>query len=267
MSTRTIQDALDDAVRSVPLADARAGMPDPLAPFALAVSVVAILMAGLALAAGAAVVATLVLYVDLGRDGFSDFVLDARGFDWPLQVRLFALAFATAYGGVALATLAAARMRGGPRWAALLAAGRARWRARDATAIALATLGYAVVFTLLQVVGNNRHLLHTGPTDYVLLAALVAKVVILAPITEELLFRGWIYTALRARWSFAPSFIVTAAAFAAIHWDADHRHMLGVLPLALAVGLLRELTGSIRPTIALHAVYNLVIVVITLAAA
>ena len=273
MSRPTIQDALDDAVRSVARLDhghARTLRPIaliPLPPIPLTLSVLAIVAAGLALAAVVAAVVALVLYAELGGDGFSDFVMDVRGYDWPLRTRLIAFGFAAAYAGVALATLAAAWLRGGKSWAALLAVGKARWRARDVTAIALATLAYAIVFTLIQVVGNDHRLLRTGPTDFMLLGALVGKVVILAPITEELLFRGWIYTALRARWPFAPSFLVTAAAFAAIHWEADHRHMLGVLPLALAVGLLRERSGSIRPTIALHAAYNLVIVAITLAAA
>lgn len=268
MKTPSAEDALDAAVRSVAwLDEPRARAPMPLAPLPLLFSVLAIAVAGIALAAVAAAVAALVLYARLGGDGFAEFVMDARGFDWPLQARLFALAVTATYAGVALATVAAASLRGGRRWAGLLAVGKARWRARDASVIALATLGYAVAFTLIQVIGNNRHLLHAGPTDFVLLATLVGKVIILAPLTEELLFRGWIYTALRARWSFAPSFLVTAAAFAAIHWDSGHKHMVGVLPLALAVGLLRELTGSVRPAIALHAAYNLVIVAITLAAA
>ena len=105
-----------------------------------------------------------------------------------------------------------------------------------------------------------------GPTDFLLLGTLTTNLVILAPLAEELVFRGWLYTALRARWRFLPSFLLTAAAFTAIHYD-NHRHVLRVLPLALAVGLLRELTGSIRPTIALHAAYNFLIVAITLAAA
>lgn len=239
----------------------------PLGLLPLVASLLAIAVAALALAALAAAGAVLALYLHFGRAGLADFMADAR-FDPPLQARLAAFAVSAIYVGVALATLVAARVVGRRRsWPALLAAGRGRWRRRDAVPIALVTLGYAGIFTLVQALGQNRHLLIGGPTDFLLLGTLAANLVVLAPLAEELLFRGWLYTALRARWRFLPSFVVTAAAFAAIHWDANHLHMLRVLPLALAVGLLRELTGSIRPTIALHAAYNLVIVAITLAAA
>ncbi len=266
MTRRTIQDALDTAVRSVALLPDRRA-PAPLAPVPLAFSLAGIALAALAFASLVAVTAVLVLYAKLGRDGFSEFMMDLR-FDPVLQARVDAARIGAAYAGVVLAAVAAARLRGGSgAWPALLAAGRGRWRVRDAGTIALATLGYAVAFTLIRVAGREHHLLTLGPTDYVLLGTLMANLVILAPLAEELVFRGWLYTALRARWRFLPSFLLTAASFTIIHWDRDHRHMLRVLPLALAVGLLRELTGSIRPTIALHAAYNFTIVAITLAAA
>ncbi len=266
MARPTIQDALDAAVRSVArLPDPRPA-PVPLTPVPLALSLAGIALAALAFAALAAVTAVLVLYARLGRDGFSEFMTDLR-FDPILQARVDGAKISAAYAGVVLAAIAAARLRGGSgAWPALLAASRGRWRTRDALPIALATLGYAVAFTLIRVAGREHHLLTLGPTDYVLLGTLTTNLVILAPLAEELVFRGWLYTALRARWRFLPSFLLTAAAFTAIHYD-NHRHMLRVLPLALAVGLLRELTGSIRPTIALHATYNLTIVAITLAAA
>ncbi len=266
MARRSIQDALDVAVRSVARVPVARPAPVPLAPVPLAFSLAGIALAALAFAALAAVTAVLVLYASLGRYGFSEFMTDLR-FNPILQARVDALKISVAYAGVVLATVAAARLRGGGGWPALLAVGRGRWRTRDALPIALATLGYAVAFTLIRVAGREHHLLTLGPTDYLLLGTLTANLVILAPLAEELVFRGWLYTALRARWRFLPSFLLTAAAFTVIHWDRDHRHMLRVLPLALAVGLLRELTGSIRPTIALHAAYNLVIVAITLAAA
>ncbi len=266
MTRPTVQDALDRAVRSVARFPDRRPAAMPLKPVSLAFSLVAVALAALAFAVLTALTALLVLYVGLGRDGFTDFMTDLR-FDPRLQARIGAWQISAAYVGVALTTMAAARLRGGRgAWPALLAAGPGRWRVRDAVPIALLTLGYAAAFTLVQVAGRERHLLTLGPTDLLLLGTLAANLVILAPLAEELVFRGWLYTALRARWRFLPSFLLTTAAFAAIHWDRDHRHMLRVLPLALAVGLLRELTGSIRPTIALHAAYNLVIVVITLAA-
>ena len=133
---------------------------------------------------------------------------------------------------MALATLAAARLRAGRLpWPPLLAAGPGRWRRRDVVPIAAATLVYAAAFTLVQVVGRERHLMISGPTDFVLLGLLTANLVVMAPLAEELFFRGWVYTALRARLRFTPAYLITTACFAAIHWDASHRHMLRVLPL------------------------------------
>jgi len=40
--------------------------------------------------------------------------------------------------------------------------------------------------------------------------------------------------------------------------------MILVLPLAFTLGLIREQAGSIKPTIALHAAYNLTIIAVTL---
>jgi membrane protease YdiL (CAAX protease family) len=93
----------------------------------------------------------------------------------------------------------------------------------------------------------------------------MANLVIFAPAVEELFFRGWLYTGLRRRFGFGTTLFATALLFAAFHWEP--RRMILVLPLAFALGFIREQTGSIAPTIALHAFYNLVIVVIALAMA
>ena len=243
----------------------------PLSLVPLAFSIVGIAVAALAVAASAAALAVFVLYGVLGRDGLDDFMTEAR-FDPVLKARLAAFSVSAVYVGSTLATLAAARLRGmRSTWPALLAAGPARWpvprwRVISAPSVVIATLGYGVAFTAIQIAGRERHLMIAGPTDFLLLGTLAANLVVLAPFAEELFFRGWLYTGLRARWRFLPSYLFVVVAFAAIHWDANHRHMLRVLPLALAVGLIREMTGSIRPTIALHAAYNFVIVAMTLVA-
>jgi membrane protease YdiL (CAAX protease family) len=111
---------------------------------------------------------------------------------------------------------------------------------------------------------RERRVPLAGPTDTLLLALLATNYILFAPIAEELLFRGWIYTGLRRGLGFGATLLATSLLFAAIHWEP--RHMALVLPLAFALGFIRERTGSIKPTIALHAGYNLVIVTITLLA-
>lgn len=247
--------------------EATVPIPQPLDPPWLAASLVAIVIAALVFCAIVGLVVALILIGSLGGDGATDFWQQLK-FDRPLQTRVGAVTVSTAYVGLALATLAAAAWRGGRGWRDLVAlrpmrTGRPAWR--DALGIAALTLGYIAITTFSAEQARDRSLLVTGPTDVVLFTTLVGNLVLLAPLAEELVFRGWIYTALRRSLSFWPSYIATLVLFAGIHWDASHTRIVQVLPLAAALGLLRERTGSIKPTIALHATYNLVIVAIRLA--
>jgi membrane protease YdiL (CAAX protease family) len=201
----------------------------------------------------------LVLYVQGGHDGVVDFYQEQR-FDIPLQTQIRATVVSTLYVGLAVATIGAATLRGGRKWASLVAFSPIRGNRKTIASIVGATLAYATIVTLSQ----DHRVIVSGPTDLVLLGTFAANLVILAPCAEELLFRGWLYTGLRQRIAFWPSFLITTSIFAAIHWDPNHRRIFLVLPLAAAASLLREVTGSIRPTIALHAVYNLIIVVLAL---
>lgn len=199
----------------------------------------------------------------LGAEGFLDFYDDLR-FDIPLETRLGAVFVSCIYLSVASATLSAAMTRRGRGWRERLAVEPPRGRRWQIATVALVTLLYAAVATLFLTFTQTRRIVAAGPTDYVLLATLATNLVLLAPFAEELFFRGWLYTGLRQRLAFWPSFLITASLFAAIHWDANHRRIFLVAPLAIALGVLRELTGSIKTTMALHALYNLIIVTITL---
>ena len=76
----------------------------------------------------------------------------------------------------------------------------------------------------------------------------------LAPMMEEFLFRGWMQRTLERRMPAARAIVLTAAAFAAAHFD------LFGLPSRFAVGVasgyLAWLSGSIVPSVLLHAAYN-----------
>lgn len=77
---------------------------------------------------------------------------------------------------------------------------------------------------------------------------------VLAPICEEILFRGFLYTALRRYWGILPSMLLSAALFAGIHLDAG-----GFLPL-MTLGMLfaftLEKTRSILPCMVAHGLWN-----------
>lgn len=235
-----------------------------LSPLGLFGSVLAIVVAALATASLGAALITAGFVLHVGRDAATDFLEQTR-FDVPLFTRLSAGVVSLVYAGFALATLGAAVATARRQWRHPVALRPIRFQSWDMLAVPAFTLGYAAVTTFLLAQMRTRHLLVSGPTDYTLIGLVVLNLGVLAPLAEELFFRGWLYTGLRARYGFWPSYLVTATLFAAIHWDANHRRILLVLPLALALGLLREGTGSIKPTVLLHAVYNLTIVAITLA--
>ena len=84
----------------------------------------------------------------------------------------------------------------------------------------------------------------------------VTLAVVAAPVTEELLFRGWLYTGLRSRLAAGTTILVTAALFGLAHWERTHLYALAVFPVGLALGFIRERTGTIRATMTFHAAYN-----------
>lgn len=86
--------------------------------------------------------------------------------------------------------------------------------------------------------------------------ALIGLAIILAPIAEEVVFRGFLLPVLRARWPSLGAEWVVAIAFAAIHL-----HVGSFAPLVLLgflFGRAYLTTGDIRIPIAFHAVFNLI---------
>lgn len=82
--------------------------------------------------------------------------------------------------------------------------------------------------------------------------------VIVAPLVEEIVFRGLLYTALRARMGMWASVIISGMIFAALHPTIPEQFlMLSVLGCAFAV--IRERTGSLVPSMICHGINNGVI--------
>lgn len=92
-------------------------------------------------------------------------------------------------------------------------------------------------------------------------AALIASmlvVCVVAPLAEEFLFRGYIFTALRSWATPIVAAIITGLLFGAIHLDPD-RPVAYLVPLAFlgfVLCIVRWRTGSLYPCIALHCVNN-----------
>ncbi|MBI4786208.1 MAG: CPBP family intramembrane metalloprotease [Chloroflexi bacterium] len=85
------------------------------------------------------------------------------------------------------------------------------------------------------------------------LLTLVAAAIV-APIAEEIFFRGFLYAGLRGRIGVAGAMLASTALFTALHMSVELFIPIFVLGLFLAV--LYEATGSLYPSMLLHAANN-----------
>ncbi len=96
----------------------------------------------------------------------------------------------------------------------------------------------------------------TNSDSTLVVVAIVAFAIAVAPVFEEFFFRGFAYPALKQRWGTWRALVIVSAAFAAIHL---HVPSLGPLfVLAIGLGLSYEFTGSLLAPITLHALFNAV---------
>jgi membrane protease YdiL (CAAX protease family) len=98
--------------------------------------------------------------------------------------------------------------------------------------------------------------------DPILLGSLIIAVVIVAPLTEELLFRGYLYPVLKRFTGVSFAGVMSGLIFATAHGELAALPTLFFLGVLLA--LLYERTGSIWAPIGLHALFNSVTVLVSL---
>lgn len=90
---------------------------------------------------------------------------------------------------------------------------------------------------------------------------LIPSIILIAPVTEELIFRGYIFDVLKRSFGAYSSVILTSALFAAAHLPQMHGDMryIGVIfATGLIFGVMRYRFDSILAAIVFHAVYNTV---------
>jgi membrane protease YdiL (CAAX protease family) len=128
----------------------------------------------------------------------------------------------------------------------------------------LAWLGSTVVVAVLVAVSGSERVPEQALTGSLsdgilpLLLAVVAAVV-MAPIAEELLFRGLLHRALRRRRSLPVATAVSSLAFAVVHVDVAFSQPLALVGLVIvgaALAVAYERTGSLVVPIVMHAVHN-----------
>ena len=99
--------------------------------------------------------------------------------------------------------------------------------------------------------------------DPAYLVALGFLAVVVAPINEELLFRGGLFRFLKSRFPTAPAIIASSVCFALLHMNWFSFLPLFILGCFLSLVTLK--TGSLKPAILMHALFNLNSVVVILA--
>lgn len=151
-----------------------------------------------------------------------------------------------------------------------LGPGRRLWLLALAIGGELALLGYNLA-TALRSPSCGLHLADVTPNIIAAsretpgwMTLFLIGLVVLAPLSEELLFRGWLWTALRRSWGAWPTALTTGALFWVMHAGYGWKNLLLVLPVAVVLTLVRQFTGSIRGTLVLHVLHDGGAVVLTL---
>lgn len=172
--------------------------------------------------------------------------------------------FATAVQGLAfLATaLVLARTRG-PLSADDFGLGPARLKR-----VALCTIAVGASYYLLLAIYSQLVELEADTTPQKLgadngdagIAGLVIAAVLIAPVVEEVFFRGMIFRSLRNGVGVGVAAVLSGAFFGLLHWDfATVERLLQVIPLiafGIALALLYAWSGSLWGSILLHGTNN-----------
>ncbi len=95
----------------------------------------------------------------------------------------------------------------------------------------------------------------TANSHYHWLSVLLSSVV-LAPVFEELIFRGLLLKALTRQTSFHMAAPITAILFALIHWSWPG--FISLMLVGMIYAYLTRLSGSVIPAILAHATHNLI---------
>jgi membrane protease YdiL (CAAX protease family) len=130
-----------------------------------------------------------------------------------------------------------------------------QWRARYSAIASFSMLGLCLSLIVRYVITQHFVLRIDGGGD-MLIALIVLGTVILQPFIEELYFRGVLFTSLAERLGPLFGIIVVTVLFVFFH----PQHHWIVLPISIVIGIVRICTQSTANCFALHAGYNLGVV-------
>jgi membrane protease YdiL (CAAX protease family)/uncharacterized RDD family membrane protein YckC len=92
----------------------------------------------------------------------------------------------------------------------------------------------------------------------------VLAIVVLAPVAEEIFFRGFFFAGLRTRWSLWPSALLSGAVFGLVHAPTGPTAAIPLAGLGVGLAWLYNKTGSIYPTILAHFLNNAIAIGVVL---
>lgn len=131
-----------------------------------------------------------------------------------------------------------------------------KFTAQMASLGALAYFLFTVLYAAIVRPDNPQRVVEDlgADTNKLLLVVGALVVIVVAPVCEELFFRGILFTVLRQRMPLWPAAVIDGVLFGFVHGS------LVIVPILAALGVVfcyvYERTGSIFPTIALHALNN-----------
>jgi len=94
-----------------------------------------------------------------------------------------------------------------------------------------------------------------NPGIGIVIAAVLA-IVVVAPFSEELFFRGFLFAGLRSRWSLWPSALLSGAIFGLVHAPTGPTAAIPLAGLGVGLAWLYNKTDSLWPCILAHLINN-----------
>jgi membrane protease YdiL (CAAX protease family) len=152
------------------------------------------------------------------------------------------------------------RYYGRPFWQSL------RWMTADLSTPFVATCGVLAAFAVMVAsvlmrtpdIDSPMKALLSDPASVVMIALIGTT---LAPVFEEIVFRGFLQPLLVRSLGAAPGILLAALAFGLMHlqeYGYSWRHALLISAAGAGFGWMRERTGSTRAAAVMHAAYNCV---------
>jgi membrane protease YdiL (CAAX protease family) len=129
-------------------------------------------------------------------------------------------------------------------------------------------IAFATVFSIFFSTESEQQVLQDigEEKDTVMLVAQGILVVGMAPVAEELFFRGFLFGGLRGRLTFWPAALISGVFFGAIHLLGGSLIAVVLLSVfGVLLAWLYERTGSLGPPILMHAIQNAIAFTITVA--